>query len=422
MNALLFAAIFSLIASATPAENTPGDSQIVTEEPSSKTTAAYSSGISKPLKPGDFAPDFTLNKVLNAPEGKVTQMKALRGQVVILEFWATWCTPCILAIPHWNELVDKFQDEPVEFISVTSEEKSIVSKFMAKRQIKGLVCQDQSDSLLRKYNRSCSIPTTVIIDKNGIIIGITTPDKITEKMILKVLAGKQAPLPIAPVTGLFQSDPQQQEPFWKLTLSESQSSNCISRFDVNSIQHPGITLEDLIALISNLPSASRVLGKDNLPGVKLEINARVPESCTGYLCPMVIQAIEGSYKIRLRKCEKELDVYVLTATDKIGPDLRITQYPDTGPYKKRSLTSSNATCCHLRSLAQTLENLLSRPVLDETGLEGDFDWDLEFESGNSESLLAAVQKQLGLKIVPTKRTIEVVVVESNSKQVSKAGG
>lgn len=76
------------------------------------------------LKVGGPAPELELLKLLQAPEGIKIDSNSLKGKVVVLEFWATWCAPCIVAMPHLNELADKFKDRPVRFISITAPPKN----------------------------------------------------------------------------------------------------------------------------------------------------------------------------------------------------------------------------------------------------------------------------------------------------------
>lgn len=54
---------------------------------------------------GQAAPELGIEKFLQAPEGEKT-LSALKGKVIVLEFWATWCGPCVAAIPHLNQLHD----------------------------------------------------------------------------------------------------------------------------------------------------------------------------------------------------------------------------------------------------------------------------------------------------------------------------
>jgi len=76
------------------------------------------------VKVGEPAPEISLDLLL--PERPVADviLHALAGKAVVLEFWATWCGPCIAAIPHLNDLAAKFENRPVVFLAVTDEARA----------------------------------------------------------------------------------------------------------------------------------------------------------------------------------------------------------------------------------------------------------------------------------------------------------
>src|ERR1043166_8835648 len=102
-------------------------------------------------KIGDAPPAFGLEKALQAPDGKKVEWAALKGKVVVLEFWATWCGPCIAAIPHLNELADKFKDEPIQFIAITSEDEKVVRRFLRNKPIRAWIGLDTDKSMHDDY-------------------------------------------------------------------------------------------------------------------------------------------------------------------------------------------------------------------------------------------------------------------------------
>src|SRR5713101_5460785 len=67
---------------------------------------------------GNAAPAIKLEKLLQAPPNASTDWEKLKGKVVVLDFWATWCTPCVAGIPHLNQLAAEFSGQPVVFIGI----------------------------------------------------------------------------------------------------------------------------------------------------------------------------------------------------------------------------------------------------------------------------------------------------------------
>ena len=66
-----------------------------------------------PMKVGDPAPPLHLETLMQAPENAKSTWDALKGNVVVLELWATWCGPCRAAIPHLNELAAQYRNKRI---------------------------------------------------------------------------------------------------------------------------------------------------------------------------------------------------------------------------------------------------------------------------------------------------------------------
>ncbi|WCO02774.1 TlpA family protein disulfide reductase [Psychroserpens ponticola] len=98
-----------------------------------------------------------------------------KEKVVVINFWATWCPPCIAEMPSMEELYQNYKDnEDVVFLFVSNEEVSVIEKFMSKKEYSFNVYQSVTEHP-KEFNVS-SIPRTFVISKTGeIVIDKTGP-------------------------------------------------------------------------------------------------------------------------------------------------------------------------------------------------------------------------------------------------------
>ncbi len=113
------------------------------------------------------APDFTLP----TSDGKMLKLSSLKGKVIILDFWATWCPPCRKGIPDLIELKKKYGKKGFEIIgiSVDRETKNEVVPFIKEYGINYPVVY-ADNNIITSYGGIRAIPTSFIIDKQGKIV------------------------------------------------------------------------------------------------------------------------------------------------------------------------------------------------------------------------------------------------------------
>lgn len=120
--------------------------------------------------PGAVAPDFTAK----TPEGEAFSLSELRGKVVLVDFWASWCGPCRRDNPHVVKLYKKYKDQGFDVLGVSLDKTK--SKWVAAIEKDGLEWNHISDlkgwqNEIAKMYSVTSIPHTVLLDREGRIIG-----------------------------------------------------------------------------------------------------------------------------------------------------------------------------------------------------------------------------------------------------------
>lgn len=135
------------------------------------------------------APPLALSTIINGDLKAVGGWQDLKGKAVVLEFWATFCDPCVENIPHMNGLVEKFAGKPVVFISVTRDGRGEIEDFMKTHPMKGNVAVEATDAFRSFKVRG--IPHTVLVDKDGVIRGFSYPSYVTPETVEALMAGSK---------------------------------------------------------------------------------------------------------------------------------------------------------------------------------------------------------------------------------------
>jgi thiol-disulfide isomerase/thioredoxin len=124
------------------------------------------------------ATDFTLPDAI----GKQVSLSGLRGKMVVLDFWATWCGPCLASFPKMQELVEKYDGSQASFLFINTWEnskpevtKEKVDKLLKENKYTFNVLFDYKDDVVKKYKVE-GIPTKIVIDKNGKIVSIDSSE------------------------------------------------------------------------------------------------------------------------------------------------------------------------------------------------------------------------------------------------------
>jgi peroxiredoxin len=139
---------------------------------------------------GVRAPDFG---ALDAVQGSITpSLPALKGRVVVLEFWASWCGVCHVMAPTLNGWHDRYSAQGVTVLGVTNDPVDVAGRTAGELGMGYALASDGTGQMLRAY-RAYALPTLFVIDKQGnvrdVLIGYSTPRlREIEALVRKLIA------------------------------------------------------------------------------------------------------------------------------------------------------------------------------------------------------------------------------------------
>jgi thiol-disulfide isomerase/thioredoxin len=119
-------------------------------------------------KVGGRAPDFTLK----TPAGKEVQLSRLRGKVVLVDFWASWCKPCKKELPELDKLAKAYKaaGQPVEIIAINIDnDRANADKFLKSARVQHLTVLLDPGGTSAELYEPATMPTSYVVDKKGIV-------------------------------------------------------------------------------------------------------------------------------------------------------------------------------------------------------------------------------------------------------------
>ena len=120
----------------------------------------------KIITEGDRAPEFSLTSV----DGRTVRLSDLRGKIVMVHFWATWCPPCVEEIPTLDRLFRDLVGKDFELLAISVDENgaSGIVPFLQRNKLSLPVLLDPDHAVSKSYG-TFKFPETYILDRNGIV-------------------------------------------------------------------------------------------------------------------------------------------------------------------------------------------------------------------------------------------------------------
>jgi uncharacterized protein (TIGR03435 family) len=370
----------------------------------------------------EAVPDFTLS-LLNA-SSTVTSLSALKGKVVVIEFWATWCGACISAMPHLNELQAKFPDK-LRIISVSSESPQRIRKFLARRPSNIWFASDTADIVADIFPHQL-IPHTVVISTDSKLVSNTSPELLTEEVIEKL--SRNQPVTLTEKKDVMLSYEQLLENSFHADDSVSErfmiqpSIKGAPGFSTTYLDNKIFNGRRLTAINCDISTLYRIAFGDFPYHRTVD---KIPAAEKKSYCLDIIVKDKGQLQPRLQKeltaifnisavIKNEIkDVYVLKVVDNeklktipLNTSGKRTYYARHGEVDQQGMT--------LADLATYLETFgVTMPVIDETHTTNKYDIKFSFQPEDPLSL-TKVLAEYGLVLVKARRPVATLYLEQRS--------
>lgn len=169
-----------------------GQAALAQDHPAAATPAAPATPTAQ-LKIGDPAPALSIETWVKGEEVKGFE----KGKVYVVEFWATWCGPCVVSMPHISQLQDEYKSRGVTFVGVTSVDPrnslEKVKEFVKKKDadIRYTIAWDKGQETTKAYMEAAGqngIPCAFVVDQKGSVAYIGHPMEL-DPLLPQILAG-----------------------------------------------------------------------------------------------------------------------------------------------------------------------------------------------------------------------------------------
>ena len=118
--------------------------------------------------------DFSLYMFQDSDKDSIIKLSSLKGNVVLLNFWATWCGPCIAEVPEFNKLYHKYNSKKFEILGISiNDSKKQLERFASKVDIAYPILYssiEEVNVVIQNYGGFYSIPVSFLINREGLVV------------------------------------------------------------------------------------------------------------------------------------------------------------------------------------------------------------------------------------------------------------
>ena len=371
------------------------------------------------IEVGKKAPDYLFKKVMNHTKGSLS-ISELGGKPLIIEFWATWCRPCIPAMEKLDSLQHQFQDE-VSIITVSPEAPERLERFLANT---GNTLPIAIDTNYHRLFPPYSIPRSVLIGSDGIVRAVTKPRQISQETIEQLIAGEilsleqeETPNPVV-LKEVYDNKKNIVLKSYDASIGQYFEPVKNTEGQINGYTYYNYTLPHILQHVFDITVYDRVLFMDGLKKsdfsysdnnnryvLSIEVSPGLEEKRK----EITADFMNANFDIYAKKAVKEMDCHVLTVKERVLKESK-------GKEEKFEFTGDRyiAKKQKLKQLILYIENMQNIIVADKTGMEGLYDIEFEWEFEKPGTLHKALS-EYGLELKKSKEKLPVEVLEIHKR-------
>ena len=405
-------------------------------------------------KAGDVAPGLVFTRILSAAGASDWTSESLSGQLTVLVFYPD-TSHNLESVSRWNTLVEQFTGKPIQFAWITGEQESSLLPWLEEHPVRGWVFYDPDGSTERAYGMERS--TAVIIGADRKIVGFdeafvpepstlnaaldgritTVPPRLT-RAALKAFDDSGLVRLRAEPWGLPRASDYKPDfpPSYTVHISPAKvadggdfSGDTFHNFQGFTLKHVIAELYDISPIRIQLPPS---LNEDKRYDVALVLPE--PESSES-VHNRILQGIQDYFGVVATREDRFSDVYVVTTANGKSPtpkaqsdddlgfvgggfsrvEIRVPKAasgPDDFPDPPKPVGLGDVRAISLKGtlddFCRALEGALDRPVVNETNLKGEYEFNVKAGAGGDNDFLNRLRDQFGLKITPAQRRVPVV--------------
>ena len=415
---------------------------------------------SAPVKAGDPAPQIDWTRVVRSP-ASAKYSPTLTGQYTVLQFLPV--TPNTQAVGRWNDMIAKFTGQPVQFVWFATEPRSAVEPFLKDHPIDGWLLIDENREVARAYGGE--FVEDIIVDPSGRIAGFTFI--VEAEQLTAILAGNAVAIPrdtpddqvfklLANGKVRLESEPQRFDPprapekpaippSYEVHITPSTTNGTDGSSGPDFWVQRGFDLKAMVAMVYETEPSRVVIPPSLDNDEKFDFVVVLPkEEDQKAIYQLVQRAIEKRFKVSTAVERQPAEVYVMTALKgktppaKTGPDALgggtssasgfEFSLPEGTPETKEAIDQAikeflkrpetlgfsevYAGGMTADEFGKFLEMGFGRPVVNETGLEGVYDFEVHGHAKDTGEFLQNLRNQVGIVLTPATRNIEFVTLRS----------